>query len=197
MARTYCTKNISIADTQKYERNEEETLTSRVTNIIEKGKAPKHAKRDVYHPRIKYSGFLRNSTWIYKNADAEPLETSESAQMKDDVSENKHEGDPRFVYWKKFALLMGFSGTNYMGMQFNPNVPTIEDSLFQAMLKNKWITEENFKHPWTVEFQRGSRTDRGVSAARQCCSLLLRKSLSVIQNSHLAYDFISSPQQGQ
>lgn len=70
---------------------------------------------------------------------------------------------------------MGFSGTKYSGMQYNKDCETIEDNLFRAMLKTEWITEENMRKPWTIEFQRGSRTDRGVSAARQCCSLLLRK----------------------
>lgn len=65
-------------------------------------------------------------------------------------------------------------------MQRNPDVNTIEDELLKAMLKNKIITEEAFNQPQTIHFQRAARTDKGVSAFRQCCSLKLRKSIYMI-----------------
>lgn len=78
---------------------------------------------------------------------------------------------------KKVCLLLGYSGVNYFGMQRNPEMKTIEEDLLTALLKNKWINEEHFKQAQTIQFQRAARTDKGVSAARQCVSLKLRKSL--------------------
>lgn len=60
-------------------------------------------------------------------------------------------------------------------MQRNPDVNTIEEELLKAMFKNKMITEDSFNQPQYAHFQRAARTDKGVSAARQCISLKLRK----------------------
>lgn len=76
---------------------------------------------------------------------------------------------------RKWCVLLGYSGANYYGMQRNPDVKTIEEELLVAMLKHKWITEEGFKLPQQIQFQRAARTDKGVSAARQCISMKLRK----------------------
>lgn len=59
----------------------------------------------------------------------------------------------------------------------NPGVPTIEEELLKALLDAKYITEEDFKNQQNAQFQRSSRTDKGVSAARQVVSLKLRKSI--------------------
>lgn len=143
-------------------------------------KAPKTLKMAAtndYQPRVNYCGYLKKTVWHNIQPDSKAAEATESDS--DSVERtaplNNADGKPFVYLWKKFILLMGYSGSNYMGMQFNPNVPTIEDSLFTAMLKNNWVDESHVKSPWTAEFQRGSRTDRGVSAARQCCSMKLRK----------------------
>ncbi|XP_053969623.1 pseudouridylate synthase 1 homolog isoform X2 [Anastrepha ludens] len=74
---------------------------------------------------------------------------------------------------KKSAILLGYCGANYFGMQRNPGMQTIEEELFKAMLKQKWITEESFEAAQAACFQRAARTDKGVSAARQVCSMKL------------------------
>ncbi|XP_037037515.1 tRNA pseudouridine synthase A [Bradysia coprophila] len=79
---------------------------------------------------------------------------------------------------RKWCLLLGYSGANYYGMQRNPDVKTIEEELLVAMLKRKWITEEGFKLPQQIQFQRAARTDKGVSAARQCVSMKLPENLN-------------------
>lgn len=76
---------------------------------------------------------------------------------------------------RKCCMLLGYSGLNYFGMQRNPDTKTIEEDLLVALLKNKWITDEGFKMAQTIQFQRAARTDKGVSAARQCVSLKIRK----------------------
>lgn len=77
---------------------------------------------------------------------------------------------------RKFAMLLGYSGAKYYGMQRNPGMATIEEELFKAMHKHQWITDESFETSQVVCFQRAARTDKGVSAARQVCSIKLRKS---------------------
>ncbi|XP_053615428.1 pseudouridylate synthase 1 homolog isoform X2 [Plodia interpunctella] len=74
---------------------------------------------------------------------------------------------------KKVALLLGYCGVDYFGMQRNPGVQTIEEDLFKALLDAKYITEDDFKTQQNIQFQRSSRTDKGVSAARQVVSLKL------------------------
>uniref|UniRef100_A0A1I8P769 Pseudouridylate synthase 1 homolog n=2 Tax=Stomoxys calcitrans TaxID=35570 RepID=A0A1I8P769_STOCA len=80
---------------------------------------------------------------------------------------------------KKTAILLAYSGANYFGMQRNPGMATIEEELFKAMLKNKWITDESFDQAQLCMFQRAARTDKGVSAARQVCSIKLPEDLDI------------------
>ncbi|XP_038221198.1 tRNA pseudouridine synthase A-like [Zerene cesonia] len=76
---------------------------------------------------------------------------------------------------KKMAMLLGYCGVDYYGMQRNPGVKTIEEDLLTALRDAKYITEEDFVNQQNAQFQRSSRTDKGVSAARQVVSLKLRK----------------------
>lgn len=119
---------------------------------------------DGYTPRFKYNGYLKKSHWRYFDEN-----------RTDDTIETEAQFNYRMMKKKKFCLLMAFAGGNYYGMQYNESMNTIEDNLLKAMAKNGWILEEHINNPWAVRFQRGSRTDRGVSAARQNVSVLLRK----------------------
>lgn len=77
---------------------------------------------------------------------------------------------------KNFCMLVAYSGTNYLGSQRQPWKTarnTIEEMLINALVQSKWIAGEAYSNPWKVNFQRCSRTDSGVSAARQCFSLLM------------------------
>ncbi|XP_046972184.1 tRNA pseudouridine synthase A isoform X2 [Vanessa cardui] len=90
-------------------------------------------------------------------------------------SEEKKVCDKPFerIKRKKMAVLLGYCGVNYYGMQRNPGVPTIEEDLLKALYDAKYITEEDFNNQQNAQFQRSSRTDKGVSAARQVVSLKL------------------------
>jgi hypothetical protein len=83
-----------------------------------------------------------------------------------DVNEKAAEEEtnkrPRSQKKKKFAILMSYSGQNYLGMQFNHGFKTVEGELFQAFLKLEIMDDESFKFPQTVHFQRAARTDKGV-----------------------------------
>lgn len=80
---------------------------------------------------------------------------------------------------KKCAVILGYSGVNYHGMQRNPAVPTIEEELLKVMLKHKWITDEHFEQSQNAGFQRCARTDKGVSAARQLVSLKIPEDVNI------------------
>jgi tRNA pseudouridine38-40 synthase len=95
--------------------------------------------------------------------------------------------DPNFdpserVKRRKSIILLGYSGVNYHGMQRNPDMKTIEEDLLATMLKHKWITEEHYKTPQTIQFQRAARTDKGVSACTQVVSIKLRRYLKQVGN---------------
>jgi tRNA pseudouridine38-40 synthase len=76
---------------------------------------------------------------------------------------------------KNHAMLLGYVGKDYYGMQRNPNMKTIEEDLITALLKAGLINAEQFENIRTINFQRAARTDKGVSAIRQIVSLKLRK----------------------
>ncbi|KAI9094026.1 pseudouridine synthase [Phlyctochytrium arcticum] len=72
---------------------------------------------------------------------------------------------------RKVALLMGYCGTGYNGMQINPGVPTIELELHKALAAAGAVSKDNAMDPAKIQFMRCARTDKGVHAAGQVCSL--------------------------
>lgn len=119
-----------------------------------------------YKPRYRYD-IRRNKNkrqWEDDNRTPEEIAAKKASMNPEDK-----------VKRKKSVILMGYSGVNYYGMQRNPGQKTIEEDLFAAMFKNKWITEESFNQAQFANFQRAARTDKGVSAARQICSIKLRR----------------------
>ncbi|XP_073959454.1 pseudouridine synthase 1 isoform X2 [Choristoneura fumiferana] len=105
-------------------------------------------------------------------------------QWEDNVKTNgetqeKREKPFERVKKKKMAMLLGYCGVDYYGMQRNPGVKTIEEDLLKALLEAKYINEDDFNTQQNTQFQRSSRTDKGVSAARQVVSLKLPLEVSV------------------
>lgn len=92
----------------------------------------------------------------------------------DNVKRVRTENEER-VKRRKYLMVLGYAGANYLGMQRNPDVNTIEEELLKALRKTNLISEEGFQQPQYTHFQRAARTDKGVSAARQCISLKLRE----------------------
>lgn len=120
---------------------------------------------DGYTSRFQYNGYVKKCHWVfYDNG-------QKSAKMPEtDVQYNY-----RMLKKRKFCILMGFAGQKYNGMAYNSTRNTIEDNLFIAMAKNRWILDEHIAKPALIDFEHGSRTDRGVSAVRMNISLILRK----------------------
>lgn len=120
---------------------------------------------DGYTSRFQYNGYLKSKRWQYY--DDERLGAY--------GPETEEQYNYRMLKKQKFCVLLGFAGGNYYGMQYNKGVHTIEGVLLDAMVENRWILSEHIQKPWLVDFDRGSRTDRGVSAARMNISLTLRE----------------------
>ncbi|GAM87259.1 hypothetical protein ANO11243_052810 [Dothideomycetidae sp. 11243] len=74
---------------------------------------------------------------------------------------------------RKVAVLIGYSGTGYRGMQITPTERTIEGDLFTAFVKAGAISKANADDPKKSSLVRCARTDKGVHAAGNMISLKL------------------------
>ncbi|KAJ0415598.1 pseudouridine synthase [Aspergillus carlsbadensis] len=72
---------------------------------------------------------------------------------------------------KKVAVLIGYSGTGYKGMQLSTTEKTIEGDLFSAFVAAGAISKANAADPKKSSFVRCARTDKGVHAAGNVVSL--------------------------
>ncbi|OJJ50523.1 hypothetical protein ASPZODRAFT_21083 [Penicilliopsis zonata CBS 506.65] len=72
---------------------------------------------------------------------------------------------------KKVAVLLGYSGTGYHGMQMSTTEKTIEGELFAAFVAADAISKANAADPKKSSFVRCARTDKGVHAAGNIVSL--------------------------
>ncbi|KAJ9113818.1 hypothetical protein QFC19_000011 [Naganishia cerealis] len=99
----------------------------------------------------------------------------------DGTSEGNKEKAVRLPKYK-CAILLGFSGSGYNGMQIqnasstSPDAPptatkTIEGILFNALVKAGAVSASNADDPKKVDLSRAARTDAGVSAAGNVVSL--------------------------
>ncbi|KAF5383796.1 hypothetical protein D9615_003543 [Tricholomella constricta] len=71
---------------------------------------------------------------------------------------------------RQCALLIGFCGSGYSGMQIQPDhKTTIEGVLFQAMVRAGAVSQDNADDP--ISLARAARTDAGVHAAGNLVSL--------------------------
>ncbi|KAJ4355822.1 tRNA pseudouridine synthase 1 [Didymosphaeria variabile] len=74
---------------------------------------------------------------------------------------------------KKVAVMIGYSGTGYKGMQIDNKQKTIEGDLFNAFVKAGAISKANADDPKKSSLVRCARTDKGVHAAGNVISLKL------------------------
>ncbi|EXJ89226.1 tRNA pseudouridine38-40 synthase [Capronia epimyces CBS 606.96] len=74
---------------------------------------------------------------------------------------------------KKVAVLIGYAGTGYHGMQLTHDKKTIEGDLFKAFVAAGAISKANADDPKKSSFVRCARTDKGVHAAGNIISLKL------------------------
>ena len=74
---------------------------------------------------------------------------------------------------RKVAVLIGYSGTGYHGLQINHKEKTIEGDIFAALVAANSISKANASDPRKSSFVRCARTDKGVHAAGNMISLKL------------------------
>lgn len=74
---------------------------------------------------------------------------------------------------RKVAVLIGYAGTGYRGMQINHDEKTIEGDLFAAFVAAGAIAKANADDPKKSSLVRCARTDKGVHAAGNVISLKL------------------------
>ncbi|TEB36685.1 tRNA pseudouridine synthase [Coprinellus micaceus] len=73
---------------------------------------------------------------------------------------------------RQSALLIGFCGSGYSGMQIQPDgVKTIEGVLFKALVDAGAVSQDNADDPVKVSLARAARTDAGVHAAGNVVSI--------------------------
>ncbi|KAL1864054.1 hypothetical protein VTK73DRAFT_6235 [Phialemonium thermophilum] len=74
---------------------------------------------------------------------------------------------------RKVAVMIGYAGTGYSGLQMNHTEKTIEGDLFAAFVAAGAIAKANADDPKKSSFVRCARTDKGVHAAGNVLSLKL------------------------
>lgn len=77
---------------------------------------------------------------------------------------------------QKVGIIFGYVGECYCGLQWNhlPEYPTVEEALMKALFETDMISEINFsnvKVQQLLNFERASRTDKGVHALRNVISV--------------------------
>ncbi|PWN31125.1 pseudouridine synthase [Jaminaea rosea] len=85
-------------------------------------------------------------------------------QDSNDNSSGAAEGEVRLPK-RPVALLFGYCGVGYSGLQINPGVKTIEGDIFDVLCNAGCVSKDNAVNPNKVSLQRSARTDRGVHAA--------------------------------
>lgn len=93
------------------------------------------------------------------------VEQSEKNDVEDDKSETSQKSPKR-----KVALLLGFLGSNYVGMQMNVDQRTIQAELEQALYRAGCIAKSNYGFPSKYGWSNSARTDKGVHSCAQVCS---------------------------
>lgn len=74
---------------------------------------------------------------------------------------------------RKVAVMVGYAGTGYSGLQMNHTEKTIEGDLFAAFVAAGAISKANADDPKKSSLVRCARTDKGVHAAGNVLSLKL------------------------
>ncbi|KAM3073629.1 tRNA pseudouridine synthase 1 [Clarireedia jacksonii] len=74
---------------------------------------------------------------------------------------------------RKVAVMIGYAGTGYKGLQINTKEKTIEGDMFRAFVAAGAISKANANDPKKSQLVRCARTDKGVHAAGNVLSLKL------------------------
>ncbi|CAM1505155.1 Fc.00g107920.m01.CDS01 [Cosmosporella sp. VM-42] len=122
-------------------------------------------KGDKRKKNDEYQEFKRRK--LNKNGDSTEADSSNNPFSKEEIA--AEERRPK----RKVAVLIGYAGTGYKGMQVNLNEKTIEADLFKAFVAAGAISKANADDPKKSSLVRCARTDKGVHAAGNMISLKL------------------------
>ncbi|ESZ97163.1 hypothetical protein SBOR_2419 [Sclerotinia borealis F-4128] len=115
------------------------------------------------------------------NGESEPTAFStefSKEELENEVRKPKH----------KVAVMIGYAGTGYKGLQINTTEKTIEGDMFKAFVAAGAISKANANDPKKSALVRCARTDKGVHAAGNVLSLkLIVEDPNIVEtiNSHL------------
>jgi tRNA pseudouridine38-40 synthase len=100
------------------------------------------------------------------------LDEDDEEKEKEDVKENSSSSIGG--QWGRWAIIFGYIGESYQGLQKNPGAKTIEDAVETALFHAGIIEASDYGTLSKVGWNRAARTDKGVHAAGQVISLMLR-----------------------
>ena len=87
------------------------------------------------------------------------------------TEEGGADGEDKKHLKRKVALFLGFLGTNYGGFQMNADQRTIQAEIELALYRAGLVNEFNFGKSHKYSWSSSARTDKGVHACAQVCSL--------------------------
>ncbi|RSL48339.1 hypothetical protein CEP53_009582 [Fusarium sp. AF-6] len=122
-------------------------------------------KGDKRKKNDEYKEYKRRK--LNKQGDSADGESSNNPFSKEEIA--AEERRPK----RKVAVMIGYAGTGYKGMQVNGNEKTIEADLFKAFVAASAISKANADDPKKSSLVRCARTDKGVHAAGNVISLKL------------------------
>mmetsp|Transcript_13146 Transcript_13146/g.18604 ORF Transcript_13146/g.18604 Transcript_13146/m.18604 type:complete len:606 (-) Transcript_13146:48-1865(-) len=152
----------------KQEAATEETSPTKVTPINESGEP------------IDGDGTLEAA----KNDDA----TDINAQGMDE--EQKQQNTRRNVK-RKVALFLAFVGTEYGGFQMNINQKTLQAQIELALFRANMLSDTNFGFPHKYSWSNSARTDKGVHACAQVCSVKLEIPHEMVESMDMVREAIN------
>jgi tRNA pseudouridine(38-40) synthase len=134
------------------------------------------AMRELFHVHLSPSS---NTTPNSSAAVTSPTTIHENNNDNDNDNKNESKNNTQQTIQqveskapkRKVALLIGFLGTNYSGMQINYNQNTLHAQIELALYKANLITHSNFGFPQKQSWSSSARTDKGVHSAAQVCSV--------------------------
>ena len=105
----------------------------------------------------------------FANAEMRSLYNVTLPSFHDDDDDDGSRKHPK----RKVALLLGFVGTRYGGMQMNKGQRSLHAEIELALYKAQFISKDNFGFPEKVSWSNSARTDKGVHSCAQICSVKL------------------------
>ncbi|CZT06899.1 hypothetical protein WAI453_012843 [Rhynchosporium graminicola] len=128
-------------------------------------------------------GEMGRGEWAKGNLDKRKRNDEEQAAKRRKANNGDAGAEPQFSKEeidaegrkpkRKVAVMIGYAGSGYKGMQINGDEKTIERDIFKAFVAAGAISKANADDPKKSSLVRCARTDKGVHAAGNVISLKL------------------------